>query len=455
MSVSTEVKELVEFLSNPRADVRQSAIQLTVGLTGTDSGVQQLVKADAVKALCRLIGDMNAIARDAIHALVNITATHPGACENALNHDIVNRLMNQLDSDFQHKDLSMMLLANVTTTVEGAKALVSHDAKYSVREVILQKLTVAFLEGEPEPDGIDPATSEPKWDDDYQYVANVLANITQLEEGRAFLLRLRPQEHAKVQSLVEVLMPQVHSPNVVRRRGVVQALRNLCFDSDNHFFLYDTLDVASHMQRRLVGPEPLEDDEKVGMSSIVLSVLGPKKKRETDAQVRKDAVECLLLLCSSRNGRNILRQKKVYPVVRNAHLIESNEDVSESIYKLVDFLIRDEEGEEPDWNEIRAKSLGGAAEETQLVAESAAVPTAADDDKKTPVAKTDLPKPKQELPKPKPDAYKPPPPPAPVVAAPLEEEEVNDESAAALAKEIAILDVSSDEEDDDAPPLVA
>ncbi|RHY01187.1 hypothetical protein DYB36_002096 [Aphanomyces astaci] len=443
MAVSKEVTELVEFLSNPRADVRQSAIQLTVGLTGTDSGIQQLIKADAVKALCRLIGDMNAIARDAIHALVNITATHPGACENALKHDIVNRLMNQLDSDFQHKDLSVMLLANVTTTPEGAKALVTNDAKYSVREVILQNLTVRFLESEPEPDGIDPTTNEPKWDDDYQYVANVLANITQLEEGRAFLLRLRTKQGqpGQVQSLVHVLLPQVHSANVIRRRGIIQALRNLCFDSDNHFFLYDTLDIVVHLQRRLAGPEPLEDADKVGMSSSVLAVLGPKKKRENDAQVRKDIVECLLLLCSSRNGRNILRQKKVYPIIRNAHLVEADEDVSEQIYKLVDFLIRDEEGEEPDWNDIRAKSLGADPVLPPPVA-AISTPAAAVEEKQVARTNTDVPKNVTE------SVVQ-----APVVVVDLVDEDVEDARAAAIAKEIANLDVSTDEEDD-TPPLI-
>ncbi|ETV72372.1 hypothetical protein H257_12521 [Aphanomyces astaci] len=443
MSVSKEVTELVEFLSNPRADVRQSAIQLTVGLTGTDSGIQQLIKADAVKALCRLIGDMNAIARDAIHALVNITATHHGACENALKHDIVNRLMNQLDSDFQHKDLSVMLLANVTTTPEGAKALVINDAKYSVREVILQNLTVRFLESEPEPDGIDPTTNEPKWDDDYQYVANVLANITQLEEGRAFLLRLRTKQGqpGQVQSLVHVLLPQVHSANVIRRRGIIQALRNLCFDSDNHFFLYDTLDIVVHLQRRLAGPEPLEDADKVGMSSSILAVLGPKKKRETDAQVRKDIVECLLLLCSSRNGRNILRQKKVYPIIRNAHLVEADEDVSEQIYKLVDFLIRDEEGEEPDWNDIRAKSLGADPVLPPPVA-AISTPAAAVEEKQVARTNTDVPKNVTK------SVVQ-----APVVVVDLVDEDVEDARAAAIAKEIANLDVSTDEEDD-TPPLI-
>ncbi|OQS02918.1 hypothetical protein THRCLA_04761 [Thraustotheca clavata] len=400
-------------------------MQLALGLTGTDAGIQQLVKADAVKPLCRLVSDVNTIARDAIHALVNITATYPGACEAALKYDIVNRLMNQLDTDFVHKDLSMMLLANVTTTLEGAKALVDRDAKYKVREVILQKLTMLFLESEPEPEGVDPSTGEPKWDDDYQYIANVLANITQLEEGRDFLLQIR-KSMTPPQALVQVLMPQIHSPNVVRRRGIVQAVRNLCFDSDNHFFLYDMIDVIGHMQKRLAGPEPLEIDEKNGMNAMVLECLGPKKKRESDVQVRQAAVECLLLLCASRNGRNILRQRKVYPIVRNAHLVESNDEVSDQIYKLVDFLIRDEEGDEPDWDEIRAKSLG--VDNEHLPAPPA--PKAADEPFESVL---DKPKPKKQV--------------------ELHDEEVDDNCAAALANEINILDVSSSEEEDDVPPL--
>ncbi|OQR93069.1 hypothetical protein ACHHYP_02939 [Achlya hypogyna] len=420
---STEMQELVGFLSSPRADLRQSAMQLALGLTATDAGVLSLIKADAVKALCRLVSDVNTIARDAIHALVNMTATHPVACETALKFDIVNRLMNQLDSDFAHKDLSMMLLANVTTTPDGAKALVANDAKYKVREVILQKLTMLFLESEPEPEGIDLATGEPKWDDDYQYIANVLANITQLEEGRDFLLQMR-QSSTPPKALVEVLLPQIHSPNVVRRRGIVQAVRNLCFDSDNHFFLYDTLDVVGHMQKRLAGPEPLELDEKNGMTNLVLGCLGAKKKRESDVAVRQAAVECLILFCSSRNGRNVLRQKKVYPIVRNAHLVEANDEVSDQIYKLVDFLIRDEEGEEPDWDEIRAKSLGVSNDAEPATA----VPA--------PEFESVLDKPL---------------PPKPV--APLVDEEVDEDCAAALASEINLLDVSSSEEEDDVPPL--
>ncbi|KDO34617.1 hypothetical protein SPRG_00680 [Saprolegnia parasitica CBS 223.65] len=425
---SNEMAELVGFLSSPRADLRQSAMQLALGLTATDAGVHQLIKADAVKALCRLVSDVNTIARDAIHALVNITATHPVACESALQFDIVNRLMNQLDSDFAHKDLSMMLLANVTTTPDGAKALVANDAKYKVREVILQNLTMLFLESEPEPDGVDLASGEPKWDDDYQYIANVLANITQLEEGRDFLLQMRKTEASSTpQALVQVLLPQIHSPNVVRRRGIVQAVRNLCFDSDNHFFLYDSLDVVGHMQKRLVGPEPLELEEKNGLSALVLSSLGPKKKRESDDVVRQAVVECLLLLCSSRNGRNVLRQRKVYPIVRNAHIVEGNDEISDQIYKLVDFLIRDEEGEEPDWNEIRAKSLGVSNDDVATTSTPAAAP----------VFESVLDKP------------------APIKAAAAihVEEDVDEDCAAALANEINLLDVSSDEEDDDVPPL--
>jgi hypothetical protein len=470
--MTNDMQDLVRFLSSPRADVRRSAMHLCVGLTGTDDGVHHLVKADAIKALCRLLSDMDDIAREAIHALVNITATYPRACEIALKHDIVNRLMNQLDTDnFQHKDLAMMLLANVTTTAEGAKALVANkddDTCKINRDVILQKLTMLFLMSEPEPNGVDPITAEPTWDDDYQYIANVLANITQLEEGRAFLLMMRkvnnttdkqepktcivsqssqyPLPQSQSKSLVQILMPQIHSPNVVRRRGIVQAVRNLCFDSENHFYLYDTLDIVSHMQKRLAGPEPLNAEEDRGMSSIVLSCLTPMKKRESDACVRKASIECLLLLCASRHGRVMLRQKKVYPIVRNAHVVEDDNETSEQMYKLVEFLIRDEEGEEPDWNEIRAKAMDAEV-------------TATDNDPAHVFQE------RQER-----QTMLTSPPCTASTTAVIQEDEENDrvEScsddevvdaavAAALANEIHLLDVSddeTDEDDDEIPPLV-
>lgn len=446
------MEELVSFLSHPRPELRKSASSLLINMTASDQGMFQLLqlkKFDVVQALCRVVSDMRPIAEDAIKSLINLTASNPGACERALKYDLLNRIMAQVeDSEWRLIDYSMMLLANVTTTPDGAKALLGYDDKMTdatlaVRERKIRTLTNSFLEGEPEPDGVDSTTGEPKWDDEFQYVANILANISQLEQGRAFLLKMRQNT-----SLAGALLPQLKSPNVVRRRGVTAALKNLCFDTDNHFYLYDQLDVPTHMMCLLAGPEELDEDDKIGMNPVVYSQ-GDKKKRENDRLVRLAAVDSLLLLCTTRNGRKELRRKKVYPIIRNAHLVEPDEEIGDQIYKLVDFLIRDEEGEEPDWDEVRAKSLAGdqetkTDENGQVVQPpAAATPAKPVETEKEPEPKPAEPKVQKKAGAPqrthvKATSYLP---------TDGKDEEVADDIADQLAGEIAALDVSSDEED--------
>lgn len=44
-----------------------------------------------------------------------------------------------------------------------------------------------------------------------------------------------------------------------------------------------------------------------------------------DARVRRQLVECLVLMCGTRRGRQYLRDIKVYPVVKGLHVfIENN-----------------------------------------------------------------------------------------------------------------------------------
>ncbi|KAI9922533.1 hypothetical protein PsorP6_002392 [Peronosclerospora sorghi] len=439
------MEELVSFLSHPRPELRKSASSLLVQMTASDQGIFQLLqlkKFDVIQALCRIVSDMRPIAEDAIKALINMTAANPAACKRSLTLDLLNRVMAQVDNDeWRLTDYAMMLLANVTTTPDGARALLGYDGNFTdvslaLREKTIRRLANSFLEGEPERGGVDSCTGEPKWDDSYQYVANIVANISQLEEGRSFLLKIRQRT-----SLAGTLLPQLKSPNVVRRRGVTAALKNLCFDSDNHFYLYDQLDLPTHMMVLLAGPEELDEDDKIGMNPIVYSQ-GAKKKREHDRWVRLAAVDCLLLLCTTQNGRRVLRRKKVYPIVRNAHLVEPDEEVGEQIYKLVDFLIRDEEGEEPDLNELSAKLA--ADQETKTTEASGVVsvqvptaPTIAMS--KVPVVNTKIQK--QRVTEEKVVTA------SSILPTSGEDEEISEDIASQLASEILALDVGSDEED--------
>ena len=58
-----------------------------------------------------------------------------------------------------------------------------------------------------------------------------------------------------------------------------------------------------------------------------LQLLPPDKKREPDEVLRLAHIETLLLLCTTRWGRDYLRDNGVYEVIRALHLQEASEQV--------------------------------------------------------------------------------------------------------------------------------
>lgn len=78
-----------------------------------------------------------------------------------------------------------------------------------------------------------------------------------------------------------------------------------------------------------------------------LQFLEETKKRESDPILRLMLVECLLLMTATRQARDILRAKKVYPIMRALHLVEEDDKIKDTIEQLVNMLMRDEASEDP------------------------------------------------------------------------------------------------------------
>jgi hypothetical protein len=100
----------------------------------------------------------------------------------------------------------------------------------------------------------------------------------------------------------------------------------------------------------LAGPEEL-DLEVVSVASFTpltyyhmtqdqerlppaLQFLPPTKKREPDSVLRLTHVETLLLLCTTRWGREFLRHNGVYEIVRTAHEAEKVDKARHSVLLL-------------------------------------------------------------------------------------------------------------------------
>jgi hypothetical protein len=96
-----------------------------------------------------------------------------------------------------------------------------------------------------------------------------------------------------------------------------------------------------------MGPEEYPPEDTEGMLDEC-QLLEPDKEREKDTDIMKTHLESLLLMCTTREGRDVLRKVQTYPIIRECHMQVENEDVREACDRLVQLLMGKEEGEEED-----------------------------------------------------------------------------------------------------------
>ena len=94
----------------------------------------------------------------------------------------------------------------------------------------------------------------------------------------------------------------------------------------------------------LAGPEEFSDEDTAKLLPD-LQLLPPDKTRDADPEIMKVHLETLLLLTTTRYGRDMMRDSGVYPIIREVHLHVEDEGVREGAERLVDMLMRDEEDE--------------------------------------------------------------------------------------------------------------
>lgn len=85
----------------------------------------------------------------------------------------------------------------------------------------------------------------------------------------------------------------------------------------------------------------LDVEDMAGMDPLVLEG-GEEKVVEPDRDVRATLLETLLLFCATRSARETLRKMKAYPIVREVDVLETDQELSEVMYKIVNFLQREE-----------------------------------------------------------------------------------------------------------------
>lgn len=146
--------------------------------------------------------------------------------------------------------------------------------------------------------------------------------------------------------------------------------RNCAFVQEAHPLLLSSgkVNFLPYILLPLCGPEEfdLEEQEKFPDE---LQLLPPDKQREGDSKIRLMLVETLILLCATRQGREELRNKGVYEIVKVTHKVEPDDEVRVAIERLVNLLMRGE----PEEEKIQEINGNGASQAQQDEDEDAMV----------------------------------------------------------------------------------
>ncbi|XP_033099511.1 protein HGH1 homolog [Anneissia japonica] len=324
----TELEEFFKFLSpSARIDVKAFALDYVLGLTGSAEGKAELASDKRyIECLFSLTKDTtSSIVKDSYITLLSLSADDIFTNMMITNYCIVPSLLEYIvDEESNNADTVCMLVANLTRNSFCCRKFIEliDSDQCSVK---LAKIVEVFCQ-----------RNYNKKGNNLDHLGLFLSNITQVREGRKFILD-------RNMCVVQRLVPYTeYEASEMRRGGVVGALRNCCFETDDHeWLLSDKVDILPHLLLPLAGPEEISEEEMEGMPDD-LQYLGEDKKREPNPNIRKMLIESICQLCSTKEGRQIVKGKRTYVIIRELHKSEDDKEVGITIEHLVQLLIGDE-----------------------------------------------------------------------------------------------------------------
>ncbi|RAL63283.1 hypothetical protein DID88_004359 [Monilinia fructigena] len=275
---------------------------------------------DSIFDLKLLVRDYKQIAKDAITILINLSTDKEVLEYLASDKEFINTLLGKLTNPKEpNANLIAMLLANLAKWDDLKKLITlerSAPKELTSNNRAIDQLMDLFVKG---------ADGTYNKDADYDYLSYLFADLAKHEEGRKYFLT--KQEYDGV--------------------GVASTIKNVAFEINSHpsFLDEDEINILPYLLLPIMGNEEFDEEETMAMLPD-LQLLPPDKERDSDPTIMQTHVETLMLLTTTREGRDIMREIKVYPIIRELHLKVDHDEMREACERLVQVLMRDEEGEE-------------------------------------------------------------------------------------------------------------
>ena len=349
MSSKSEMEELITFLNpkSPRPDIIIVALQHVLGMSASEEGLNSLkdlakANGDVQKNLFRtllshLVGllssKQNPISKDSSLTLINLTAKQelvPYALD--LYCDFDKPLSVELwkkveDKESPVADQACMILSNLTHESKNCSRVYN---ELTGENVSLDKIITVFCNESYNNKGAN-----------LHYLSPFISNLSQVADARKQLVdKDNPVIISKLLAFVE------YKTSHVRRGGVIGTLRNCCFDTSDHEWLLSEdngIDLLPRLLLPLAGPTPADmDPEEVDKLPVDLQYLDDDKEIEKDPDLRKMLLEAIHQLCATRTGREIIRLRNAYPILKELHKTENDINVKLACENIVDILIKKE-----------------------------------------------------------------------------------------------------------------
>jgi hypothetical protein len=200
---------------------------------------------------------------------------------------------------------------------------------------------------------------------DFDFLAYLFADLAKFPAGTTYFTTLAGDGvHPLAKMLPFIAMPAT----TPRRLGCASALKNVCFTISTHPTLFEPpLSILPFILLPLAAGTDEYTDEETDSLPDELQLLDPGVEREKDSRVLITLLETLLLLTTTREGREFLRKTGTYYVVRECHAGVENEEVRETAERVVQVLMRDEEGEVDKAGIVGEHNVDGVVSEHTLL----------------------------------------------------------------------------------------
>ena len=320
-------------MKHPNPSVKVEACKILTQLCTTPTTFITLATLDPIPSLLPLLSSPPPLQKAALTLLLHLSTSDP-LLPLLLSHPTISTLIELLRSSPPPTTIAptLSILTNLSRTETGASLLL--QAGTHLEGLHLRRLLLLFLL----PPSHPPA-------DPYERVASLLLNVSQLPSGRHFLLS--PSTTA-----LSSLTPYVLSPNPTRQSGVLTMFRNLFLDPSSHpLLLSPTLPLLPSLLLLIAGPGDVRPDERPGFFPDVLSAMDPSHPRHPDPAIRRLVLECIVLAARERVGRAYMKERGVYPVLRELHQVhekgeQGDAGLDEMLYEVVPYFILPEDEEE-------------------------------------------------------------------------------------------------------------